>query len=112
MDITHLSIGGEGFSFPDTISPPITVLEGSSTAFKVRFSPSKSKTYEGEVTIGTSIGLAQVLLLGEGLGPQILIDPESYNFGGVAEGKSKKYSFKITNTGNWFAVIYEISVDG
>jgi len=83
--------------------------------FEFDLAPGETKTVEVEFTPGTSeeiFGAVQVLsndpdgdnstvdLLGEGLVPDILVDPGNLEFPGVADGDTMVQTFTVSNVGN------------
>ncbi|GBD04153.1 hypothetical protein HRbin19_01461 [bacterium HR19] len=111
LEVSGMGIEGEGFKFSDEISLPITIDEGESETINISFSPIKQGAHTGKAIIKTSYGEAYVSLQGEGLTSSLYFDPTTVNFGTVIVGKTKEFPLKVSNSGNWFVIIYEISLD-
>ena len=103
--------GGEGFKFVSEVSVPVVIDKGSSREIGVIFSPVRKGVHRGKVLIWTTGGQGQVELHGDGLFPEISHE-KKIEFGRVTVRDKKEYALRITNEGNWPAIITKIAVEG
>jgi hypothetical protein len=103
--------GGEGFKFVSEVSVPVEIDKGSSREIGVIFSPVRKGVHRGKVLIWTTGGQGQVELHGGGLFPEISYE-KRIEFGRVTVRDKKEYALRITNEGNWPAIITKIAVEG
>jgi hypothetical protein len=103
--------GGEGFKFVSEVSVPVVIDKGTSREIGVIFSPVRKGVHRGKVLIWTTGGQGQVELHGDGLFPEISHE-KKIEFGRVTVKSKKEYAMRITNEGNWPAIITKIEVEG
>jgi hypothetical protein len=103
--------GGEGFRFVSEFSVPVVIDKGTSKEIGVIFSPVRKGVHRGKVLIWTTGGQGQVELHGDGLFPEISHE-KKIEFGRVTVKSKKEYAMRITNEGNWPAIITKIEVEG
>jgi hypothetical protein len=103
--------GGEGFKFVSEVSVPVVIDKGTSREIGVIFSPVRKGVHRGKVLIWTTGGQGQVELHGGGLFPEISYE-EKIEFGRLTVRSKKEYALRITNEGNWPAIITKIAVEG
>jgi len=103
--------GGEGFKFVSEVSVPVVIDKGRSKEIGVIFSPVRKGVHRGKVLIWTTGGQGQVELHGGGFFPEISYE-KRIEFGRVTVRDKKEYAMRITNEGNWPAIIAKIAVEG
>ena len=83
-------------------SLPADVLPGGSIKIVVQFQPPSLGTHRDTVRITSNdpdSSVVKVPLTGEGVEPNIAVNPPSVNFGPVAVGGGKAYTVEVNNTG-------------
>jgi len=99
--VTFTSITSSG-DFSETNTCPATMNAGQSCAITVTFTPTKSGTRSGAVTLKDNCpGSAsqKITLTGTGEGLALGFTPSSLNFGGVVVGGSSTLTATLTNDG-------------
>src|SRR5207247_6188227 len=80
---------------------PFSLAAGASQAVVVRFSPTATGTFTGNVSFTSNGGNASPRVTGVGTSspPQISVTPASQDFGTVAVGSSANRTFTVHNNG-------------
>ncbi len=83
---------------------------GDSVNITVRFSPKELKTYQGELSIKTSVGVFNVQLKGTGKGGYLEISDKSISYGNVTVGTTKTVQLTLRNTGTETITVGSIDI--
>lgn len=103
------------FTIQGSITYPINITAGNSRTFTIRFTPASigAKTAKLSITDNVPITpLTEVVLLGNGVTPQINIDPLNINFGNVNLGLLKDSVVSISSVGNSKLTINNLQLIG
>ena len=86
---------------------------GDSMTVFVRFKPENQLVYCERITFETSVGVASIVLVGQGVSPTLELTPAdgTMNMGQVLAGDSSTKTFSLQNT-SVFPVKYEIILQG
>jgi hypothetical protein len=102
ITITSLSGPSGVFSLVNATTP-ISLLPGTNSSIRVRFTPTNPVTSTGSFIINTdsaAVGAVTVNLSGRGISPLLRVVPTSLDFGGVRLGSFADDTFTIYNDGN------------
>lgn len=96
------SITGVAAPFSTSFGAPATLPAGTSVQIPVRFRPTASLFYQGDMQVQTSAGTFNIALRGTGNNPAPAwtVVPASYSFGKVARNSFVTEPLQIRNTGN------------
>lgn len=113
--VAQVNASGAGFSVYG-LALPITLAPGRSSAFTLRFAPTKTGPTSGTITIASSASTTPLAahLAGNGVSSstKLTTDASSLNFGGVTVGHPAMKTLKLTNQGNARITIKGINVSG
>lgn len=115
LTISQLSATGSGFK-TSTLSMPLSLNPGATSAFNAQFSPSSAGATTGTVSIVSNDPASpqSIGLTGTGVTATLTLSfsANSLNFGSVDTGTSSSQSVTVTNTGNSAVQISQIAVTG
>lgn len=102
LTISQVGISGAGFTM-SSVTSPLTLLAGQSTAFSINFAPSSAGTVSGSVTITSNASDASLSIPLSGSGTttigQLGASPATLNVGSVVVGTSGSASGSLSATG-------------
>jgi hypothetical protein len=82
------------------VSGPLTLAAGEDLPLEVRFEPAYRGLVQAQLLIAASDGEHRVDLLGQGLAPELSMDPEALDFGAVSLGQTAQLAVTLGNTGD------------
>jgi len=112
LDVSELSVRGNEDSYTLVEPAPFSLQPGASAIVKVAFSPMRANTVIGAVDISsndTVTGTVAVSLAGEGLVPELVIDPWDYDYGTPLIGCEERKTLTLSNGGTEDLVIDDLS---
>ncbi len=105
---------GGGFALSGAAFP-VTLYPGQSVTVDVTFDPTAVSSYNGNLTITASTGLASVSLSGTGVAtsvPQLTVSATSLAFGSVTENTRQTKTVTLTSSGTAAVTVNAITVAG
>jgi hypothetical protein len=100
LTITGVRLPGAPFGASGLPEVGSQIAAGASVTVNVSFNPTAAGDYSGQLTLESTGGTSSVGLSGSAGAPGVLkISNEVLNFGSPRVGRTKKKTFKITNTG-------------
>lgn len=115
LEVTQLAIRDRNPSFYVIDPVAFTLLPDELRILQVAFSPKAADTVLGAIDIGSNddmTGTVGLDLNGEGLVPQLDIDPWEHNYGSVLIGCEDTQSVTLSNVGREDLVIDDVSFGG
>lgn len=113
--VAQVSATGAGFSVYG-LTLPFSIAPGRSSAFTLRFAPTKTGSTNGAITIASNALTTPLTasLAGNGVSSStnLTTDATSLNFGGVTVGHPAMKTLKLTNKGNARITVKGIKVSG
>lgn len=90
-----------------------TITPGNNQDIEVTFLPTNATSYSGIITIthNATGSPSQVSVSGEGIAPNVTVDPSELDFGTVTVNEDSTMTFNIANTGNADLEISNITSD-
>jgi len=113
--ITQIIVNGDGFTFDDGVTIPMTVPAGEQRNLdSFTFFPTLARSYTGNITLTHNApgSPTTINLTGTGIGPAITINPNPLAFGDVTINTYSNQNIRITNNGNAPLNITEILIYG
>lgn len=116
VTVSALNMTGAAFSITPAVSLPLTLSAGQSSSFTVRFAPTASGGASGSVSAVSNAtnSPANVSLAGTGTVPtsNLLINPNSINFGGAVVGSQVNVNVTLTNSGSATVTVTQANLSG
>jgi hypothetical protein len=113
ITVSGVTATGSGITVSG-IALPTTLTAGSNTSFTVQFAPTAVGNVSGSISIANSgpTSALTVAVTGAGAQAQISANPQSVNFGNVADGSTNSQPIQISNPGNAALTISQVTITG
>jgi hypothetical protein len=113
VNISSIQVTGTGFA-ASGITTPASIDASHNATLAVTFTPTKSGSATGTVTVvnDASTTPLSITLSGTGVQPGLSVSPTSFSFGSLVDGQTKAQNFTITNSGTSVLIISQIGVSG
>ena len=114
ISLTNITGIAAPFSIVNQPALPTVIAPGKSVSMTVRFTPTQSGDFTGQINLITDNPTINktVQLSGKGIAPILSVSTATVDFGVVKGGTSKDLTFTIGNTGNDTLTVNALTVNG